>query len=82
MNIKNNSQIRHILKAITWRLIASGTTFLLALFFFSDDPNATEKATGVALAESVLKILFYYLHERVWFKINLGTARVEDKVNE
>ena len=66
MKIQDKSQLRHILKAITWRVIASLTTFVLALIFFRDDPLATEKATGVAIAESILKILFYYLHERAW----------------
>lgn len=63
---------RHIAKTITWRVIASLTTFLLALFFFKDDPDATEKATGIALTEAVLKMVFYYYHERIWYKFNLG----------
>ena len=67
-----NSRKRHIAKTITWRVIASLTTFLLALFFFSDDPQATQKATWVALAESILKMLFYYWHERAWYSSNFG----------
>ncbi|MEM0940715.1 MAG: DUF2061 domain-containing protein, partial [Bacteroidota bacterium] len=66
MNLR--SSIRHLFKTITWRVIASLTTFVLALLFFKDDPSAVEKATGVALIESILKMLFYYLHERVWHK--------------
>jgi len=61
---------RHIAKALTWRVLASVTTFLIAWYFFSEDPNAKEKATGIALAESVIKLLFYYLHERLWIKVN------------
>jgi uncharacterized membrane protein len=61
---------RHIAKAITWRVLASVTTFIIAWYFFREDPNATEKATGIALAESGLKLLFYYLHERFWIKVN------------
>ncbi len=66
------SKKRHIAKAITWRIIASTTTFLLAMFFFGDDPNATEKATAVAVAETFLKMGLYYLHERAWFKVDFG----------
>ena len=78
MNLRNKTKIVQLTKAITWRLIASGTTFVLAMIFFADDPNATEKATGVALSESVLKILFYYIHERAWMKVNLSnTAKYE-----
>lgn len=68
------SRKRHIAKTITWRLIASATTFALAIIFFGDDPNATEKATGVAITESILKMIFYYFHERAWYKSNFGLS--------
>ena len=61
----------HISKTVTWRLIASITTFFLAWYFFRDDPSATEKATGVALAEAVLKMVFYYFHEKAWHKVKI-----------
>jgi len=66
------SKKRHIAKTITWRVIASVTTFLIARWFFSEDPNATEKATWVALTEASLKMVFYYFHERAWYKSNFG----------
>lgn len=66
------SQKRHLAKTITWRVIASFTTFVIAYFFFRDDPLATEKATGVALTESVIKMGLYYFHERLWYKSNFG----------
>ncbi|MEQ9402530.1 MAG: DUF2061 domain-containing protein [Cyclobacteriaceae bacterium] len=73
--MKDSSRLRHIAKAITWRIIASATTFLLALFFFKDHPNALENATGIAVAESVLKMFFYYLHERIWYKTRFGIVK-------
>ncbi len=66
------SKKRHIAKTITWRVIASVTTFLLAMLFFRDDPNAAQKATGVAIAETVIKMILYYFHERMWYKSNFG----------
>jgi uncharacterized membrane protein len=72
---KKITRKRHIAKTFTWRIIASGTTFVLALLFFSDDPNATEKATGIAIAESVIKMFFYYFHERAWYKSNWGIKK-------
>ena len=74
-------RLRHIAKAITWRILASGTTFLLALAFFSAHEDAMEKATFVALIESVLKLLFYYGHEEAWYRINLGLNNREKKVS-
>lgn len=66
---------RHIAKTITWRLIASATTFGLALLFFGNDQQAVEKATGIALVETVLKMGLYYGHERAWYRIAWGVNR-------
>ena len=66
---------RHIAKTITWRVIASAVTFLLALLFFHDDPEATKKATGIAIAESIIKMVFYYFHERAWYKSKWGIKK-------
>ena len=68
MSTAKKSRIRHLAKAVTWRVIASGTTFLLAWFFFQDDAKAVQKATSVAVAESVLKMALYYFHERAWYR--------------
>lgn len=70
--------MRHIAKAITWRVIASGTTFILALLLFGGHDEALEKATWIALVESVLKMAFYYGHEEVWYRINLGLDDRQD----
>lgn len=66
----NNPKQRAILKTITWRIIASVTTFILAIIFFGDSPNAKEKAASIAVIEIVVKMVFYYFHERVWQKSN------------
>ncbi len=68
----NINRLRHILKAITWRIIASATTFGLSMLFFRNDPQAVEKATGIAIAEAFIKMLLYYYHERAWYHINFG----------
>ncbi len=71
---KLESAIRHLLKTITWRVIASLSTFIITLIIFKDDPGVIEKATGVALIESLLKMLFYYLHERAWHRSKFGLS--------
>jgi uncharacterized membrane protein len=58
------SRIRHIAKTITWRIIASLTTFILAFMFTQD----ITKSLWLMGTEMVLKLLLYYYHERVWFK--------------
>ena len=61
---EKKSRIRHIVKTITWRLVASITTFSL-VYLFTGDIN---KATWLMASEIVLKLLLYYAHERAWFK--------------
>jgi len=79
--IKELSEVRDrpmksIAKAITWRVIASCTTFLLTYYIFIDDPYATQKATGVASAEAVIKMVLYFFHERAWNTVKWGKMRV------
>ena len=70
--MKDVSRKRHIAKTITWRVLASLTTFIVAYIFFRDDTNVIEKATGVALTEAVIKMGLYYYHERIWYKSSFG----------
>lgn len=72
LSTKLSHRMRHIFKALTWRVIASGTTFILALLLFGGHKDALEKATWIALIESVLKMGLYYGHEEIWYRINLG----------
>ncbi|WP_298510543.1 DUF2061 domain-containing protein [uncultured Kordia sp.] len=80
--MKDISKKRHFVKTITWRILASLTTFLLAMFFFRDDTDAVEKAFGVALAEAALKMVLYYYHERFWYKSNFGLTSRSNRKTE
>jgi uncharacterized membrane protein len=76
IKLTRDRPIKSIVKAITWRIIASGTTFFLAVLFFGSDPKAIQKATGVALIESILKIVLYFLHERAYAQLRWGRMLV------
>lgn len=55
---------RHLAKAVTWRVIASTTTALIAVIF-----GLPPKAVGaVFVADLIIKFVMYYVHERVWYK--------------
>lgn len=71
------SKWRSVLKAITWRMIATGTTFTLAYLVFRESgcEDVLEKSTIVAGLELVLKLIIYYLHERAWQRVPEGTIR-------
>jgi adenylylsulfate kinase len=64
---------RSIVKGISWRLIATGTTVIIIYIFF----GRLDLAIAAGLIESVLKIGLYWAHERAWFKIRWGKKRIE-----
>lgn len=54
---------RHLAKAVTWRIVASIVTALIAWFF-----GLPPKAVGaVFAADLIIKFVLYYAHERVWY---------------
>ena len=64
---------RHVMKAVTWRVIASTTTAIIAFLF-----GMPAKAVGyVFMADLIIKFVLYYMHERVWYKhIHYGVKNV------
>ncbi|MCF1190326.1 DUF2061 domain-containing protein [Mangrovimonas sp. AS39] len=68
---------RHIAKTITWRLVGTLDTILLS-WLITGNPLTGLK---IGFAEVTTKSILYYLHERVWFKINLSKdgRRLESK---
>ncbi|MDO6595868.1 DUF2061 domain-containing protein [Oceanihabitans sp. 2_MG-2023] len=59
---------RHIAKTLTWRFIGTLDTIVLS-WAITGDPFVGLK---IGFAEVITKMTLYYLHERVWFKINLS----------
>lgn len=70
------SRKRHIVKAITWRVIGTVDTMILA-WVISGNPLFGLK---IGIAEVVTKMLLYYVHERIWYKFNYGLGQ-RKKVN-
>ena len=62
-----DSQKRHIAKTITWRLLGTLDTFVLS-WAITGNPFIGLK---IGFAEMITKMILYYLHERLWFKINI-----------
>ncbi len=68
------SRVRHIAKSVTWRILGSFVTFGLALFLNKNHSDMTTMATKVVIAELFVKILVYYWHERIWYRIKYGVV--------
>jgi adenylylsulfate kinase len=63
--------IRSLIKAISWRIVATLTTTLLVFAFTQNFVISV----GVGGIEFFLKIVIYYVHERVWNMLNFGRKR-------
>jgi len=78
--IINTLKQRALIKTITWRIVASATTFILALFVFSNEPNATQKVIYICIAETLINVVMYYYHERFWQRIKIYDTEINDNV--
>ena len=63
---------RSIVKALTWRALASLATFTIA---FVVTGNLTA-ATGIASVQVVVNLILYYMHERIWNTVRWGRENV------
>jgi uncharacterized membrane protein len=59
---------RHILKTITWRIVGTIDTIILA-WILTGNPMTGLK---IGLVEVITKMILYYIHERVWYRSNFG----------
>jgi uncharacterized membrane protein len=63
---------RHIAKTLTWRIIASLDTFIIAWLI----TGKMDWASAIAGVEVLTKMILYYGHERVWYKyIKIGIKK-------
>jgi len=68
---------RSLAKAISWRIIASLTTFLITFVIFRQRISGPyrqilEASTLVLIFDVIIKIIIYYFHERLWTNILWG----------
>jgi len=55
-------------KAVTWRVIATATTMFLVYVFTGE----LDLSLGVGVFDVLLKLVFYFLHERAWNRVEYG----------
>ena len=67
------TNIRSIVKGVSWRVIATGTTISIVYYFF----GRLDLAVLAGVLESIIKIALFWAHERVWFKIRWGKKKIE-----
>jgi uncharacterized membrane protein len=69
--VLKESRLRSLLKAASWRVLATLTTVLIAWAVIGDVGDALK----IGAVEVVAKLAVYYLHERAWARVPLGTIR-------
>lgn len=69
--VQTESHLRSILKAFSWRIVATSTIIAIAYFTIGDISIALE----IGFIEFFIKMLLYYLHERAWQMAPRGSIR-------
>ena len=62
---------RHIIKTFTWRAVGTTDTMILSTLV-TGNPLTGLKIGG---SETLSKMILYYFHEKLWYKINYGLDR-------
>ena len=76
--MKKRTNIRSILKALTYRSLSTICTFFAAWIITG---NIIIGMT-LGLFEVTFKLFLYYFHERVWYKINYGMKYSKNKKDD
>lgn len=62
--MKSISKRRHLAKTLTWRILATTDTFIIAWII----TGTVSFAASIASIEVLTKMVLYYWHERAWYK--------------
>lgn len=62
---------RTLVKTLTWRVIALITT-IIVVYLYSGDIH---ESLVIGIAANGLKMVLYYIHERIWNKIGFGRIK-------
>lgn len=78
-SIVKDSNSRHILKTFSWRGVGTLDTILLS-WIISGNPLIGLKIGG---SEIISKMALYFLHEKLWYRINYGLdqRKIVSKIN-
>ncbi|MEI7594579.1 MAG: DUF2061 domain-containing protein [Bacteroidota bacterium] len=67
--VKKDKHHRSLIKGVSWRIFGTLDTITIAFFVTG---NFT-KAFSIGFTEVFTKVFLYYLHERIWQRLKIGT---------
>ena len=62
---------RHLIKTFSWRAIGTITTLIIAFIITGNSLTGFK----IGIVETITKMILYYLHEKVWYKISFGLIK-------
>ena len=71
----SNANSRHLIKTFTWRGIGTLDTILIS-FLLTGDGALGLQIGGV---ETISKMILYFFHEKLWYRINFGLDKRNEK---
>ncbi|HQO89986.1 MAG TPA: DUF2061 domain-containing protein [Chitinophagales bacterium] len=63
-HIWQESHLRSVVKGISWRIVGTIDTIIIATFWTGD----YTKALQIGFTEVITKVILFYFHERLWMK--------------
>ena len=69
------SNRRHIYKTFSWRFLGTVDTIVIG-WLISGDPYI---GLQIGFAEIITKMILYFFHEKIWYKINYGLDMINKK---
>ena len=69
----NDTNRRSVVKALSWRIVATVITTGLVYMFTGEG----EFAATIGLADTSIKLFIYFGHERLWNRISYGRVKQE-----
>lgn len=67
------TNVRSIVKGVSWRVFATTTTVIIVYLFF----GRLDLAIAAGILETVAKVALYWAHERAWVKVKWGRKKIE-----
>jgi uncharacterized membrane protein len=64
------SHLRSVIKGISWRMVGTLDTIIIATFWTGD----YSKALKIGVTEVVTKVILFYFHERAWMRLTRKNA--------
>jgi uncharacterized membrane protein len=71
----SESHTRSILKALSYRILGSTATGVVGWWI----SGSIKVGAAVGLADTAIKLVLYYVHERVWHRVKWG--KVDPKID-